>query len=188
MDCRIANDLMMKYMDAILTKKEAEALNGHVCSCESCKEDFMLYGQLVDEFDEESAQLYEPPLDFEDCLMKKIDDIVPDYCKVHSQDTVMGFIFGAFTMIFGAGIIVAMYKDEIMAAAGGYPFVATVMNGATVLANQIMLLGNELTAKLVYYFNNMNALIDTARYGILAIVVALIGVQVFLYSKNKVKV
>lgn len=188
MECKMANFLMMKYMDFTLEEKEAESLNSHLLSCESCKEDFQMYETLLTEFEKEEPALYEPPICFCDNIMEKIMKIEPDFCKPQSQENVLSFVFGAFSMLVGIGVILSMYKTEILALSSQYPVIGTIMNGASEISQSIILSVNGIILTVSGYANDAMSLIDSAKYGILALIAVLVVAQGFVYYKNKVEV
>lgn len=188
MDCKTASVLMMRYMDSVITESEAKTLNSHIIGCSVCKEDFMLYEYMAGEFEKQVEIFFEPPADFEMRVMKSICVIKPDYCRVYSQDTVVGFVFGAFSMFFGAGVIISMYKVEIMETFSKYPYIGEIMESAGRASDTAFAFMGELGTRASYFSEIALALIESAKYGILFIVAALIAVQLVFYSKSKVEV
>lgn len=55
---------MMKYMDSIITEQEATELRSHIEECEICKEDFIMYNHILEEFSN-IDNIIEAPDDFE---------------------------------------------------------------------------------------------------------------------------
>ncbi len=70
MDCNKAETLLMRYMDNIITKAEAEELREHTNLCSACRQDFEAYALMVNGFKE--MEIIEAPVNFEDCVMEKI--------------------------------------------------------------------------------------------------------------------
>lgn len=92
MDCKSAKVLLMKYMDGDISKKEVLKLRSHTDCCEKCREEFLIYTQILEGFDE--LEKYEAPEGFEACVMEKIQDIEVEY----SPD---------FAGVFGCGLLCA---------------------------------------------------------------------------------
>ncbi|GAB6086354.1 anti-sigma factor family protein [Alkaliphilus crotonatoxidans] len=71
MDCKTSSNLMMSYMDQTISKEEWKNLQQHLATCESCREEFDLLGQLNEMLDD--LELLEPNEGFEERVMTSID-------------------------------------------------------------------------------------------------------------------
>ncbi len=71
MDCKTSSDLMMSYMDQAITADEWENLQQHLDTCEHCREEFSIFSQIDDFF--EDALSLEPQESFDKKVMESID-------------------------------------------------------------------------------------------------------------------
>jgi len=71
MSCDTYRDLMMKYFDGDINDVECAQLRQHTKICKSCREEFEQMKGILESL--ESDSLAEPPSDFQDQVMAKID-------------------------------------------------------------------------------------------------------------------
>ncbi|KPU43627.1 anti-sigma-W factor RsiW [Oxobacter pfennigii] len=79
MDCRAADNLMMKYLDGDITQKEYEMLNMHLSSCESCKMEFEILRSAF--FSIDNIKMEEAPENLERLVVSKIRSEKPVRAK-----------------------------------------------------------------------------------------------------------
>ncbi|KAB3532431.1 zf-HC2 domain-containing protein [Alkaliphilus pronyensis] len=70
MDCKTSSNLIMSYIDNNITDKELLALQYHMSVCKNCREEFMLFNELVESICD--LPMLEPSDGFE---MRVIDSI-----------------------------------------------------------------------------------------------------------------
>lgn len=184
MDCNNASSLMMKYMDNMLTDSEATELGIHINVCSSCKEDFDIYTAISDEFAADSAILFEAPDDFEALVMAEISLLEAHDITPATKDTFMGFVLGISSMIFGLGLTISMYKEQLLDFASGYPWLSDLITGASRISDLVFSQINSFTIATTSYFSTFNSLIVNSKYVILFIVAALTVAQYVLYTKS----
>ena len=73
MVCEKYGDLMMKYMDGLLDDFEQMNLDKHIEACETCREDFSIYQEMLTDFNTE--EIIEAPEGFVAAVMEKVEDI-----------------------------------------------------------------------------------------------------------------
>lgn len=112
MKCCDAEKYIMKYMDGEITKKEAEELNQHIQQCQSCKESFLFYDNMLQVF--EQMPLYEAPKDFESNVMMQIQALEKTEQRSYVNNRILGHIWSVFTVFFGTGAILVFYKQPII--------------------------------------------------------------------------
>lgn len=113
LDCSKTEDYLMKYMDNNLTSKEANELNRHISCCEKCKEEFMVYDQMMTEFME--MELDVAPEGFELRVMEKVKELEPISSNVENAvDGVFWFIWGFVSVVMGLGFMLTIYKDNVL--------------------------------------------------------------------------
>lgn len=112
MKCCDAEKYIMKYIDGELSKKEAEELNEHIQKCQSCKESFLFYDDMIQIF--EQLPLYETPIDFEKSVMMQIQLLEQTEQRTFVKNRIIGHIWGCFTVLFGTGAVLVFYKQSII--------------------------------------------------------------------------
>lgn len=71
MDCKTSSVLMIKYIERDIDQKQQADLLQHISSCQTCDDEFQLFVELNDMFNE--LDLYEPSNNFEEKVMDAID-------------------------------------------------------------------------------------------------------------------
>lgn len=111
MECRRANELIMKYMDSEINEKEAFELHNHTANCEECRVMFALYAEIMDGFD--MTEEIEAPLGFEEAVMESIANVVPGYRQSFTMN--LGCIMlSIFSVLAGLGTLLVIRREYIM--------------------------------------------------------------------------
>ena len=72
LDCKKAENLIMKYMDGELSPEDAQLLNDHIKCCEKCREEFFVFDAMMQNAAEVSKEVIRAPEGFEKAVMSKI--------------------------------------------------------------------------------------------------------------------
>lgn len=188
MDCKKANDLMMKYMDMTMTEKEANALKEHIGKCAECYEDFLTYNEILEGFSDNSDNIAAPE-GFEACVMEKIYGLGEIYKE--KENSFYPFFYGIWcviSMLCGFGMLLILNKEAIMnylssnAMLSGYVkyFEAIESYGLQFKANILNLL-DMLLSSIGGYISNIQFVAVVALF-------ILISAQIIIFRKNKVEV
>ena len=118
MDCKSADSFFTKYMDGVLTEKEAEEMNCHIKICSKCESDFLIYDAMVKSFvdaQEEVANIAVPE-GFEARVMEKIRELPQDSAVQikEKKDNFSYTLWIAITAILGLGFIITINSTEIL--------------------------------------------------------------------------
>lgn len=187
MNCKKAENFIMNYMDNTLSSAEAEELNKHLKTCESCKESFAVYEMMLDTF--ENADLTTAPNDFEQKLMIKISNITPVYLIQNpiSIESINSLIWGIFTILFGAGIILNIYSEPIMNYISQNQYIADFYTVITPIGNLISEYINNSFAYIESITISMSGIITYSKIacGILAVVLCFVQLRI---KRSKVDV
>ncbi|MDR1560077.1 MAG: zf-HC2 domain-containing protein [Clostridiales bacterium] len=124
MECEKAGDLMMKYMDGVLTDAEAASLNRHIQTCGHCKEDFLVYDGIMNDFSD--MTLSEAPEGFERRVMAIIAQL-PEMGAKSVNLPVYGII-GVFSLLLSLGFILVMNKEAMLSWMYQYPELEPLRN------------------------------------------------------------
>ncbi|HOM02756.1 MAG TPA: zf-HC2 domain-containing protein [Acetivibrio sp.] len=73
MNCDLYKEYIMKYMDKVITEAEEIKLNKHLKQCNACSMEFNELKSIVNVLEEENV--VEPPADFENAVVKKINEL-----------------------------------------------------------------------------------------------------------------
>lgn len=113
MDCNKANDLMMDYMDFNISEEDRFLLDKHLKECKQCREEFELYSQIITEFEIDKEQI-ETPCNFEEDIMKKIEDIEPEYIKKKEEKHIIAYVSLGLTALCIAIFTMLSSKEDIL--------------------------------------------------------------------------
>ena len=134
MVCEKYGQLMLEYMDGLLDDFNEMNLMKHIESCESCREDFAVYKEMLEGFGQDSVEIIEAPADFAAAVMKQVEGInlyFPEKvrCKGKIVDSVIFVIWGllAATLVVGAVLFFYQYQIFTWMTANGLGGVATAL-------------------------------------------------------------
>lgn len=182
MKCCDAENYIMKYIDGEISKKEAEELNQHIKQCESCKQSFLFYDNMMQDF--EQMPLYEAPEDFERNVMMQIQLLAQSEKRSFTKNKIMGYLWGSFTIFFGAGAILAFYKESIIGAMEENVYFSQWVEKITPIEQNIMEQGHMLqtaTRNALYWTDEMLC----NHIGILLLLLCIVcAVRCFLVRKK----
>ncbi|ODM27524.1 zf-HC2 domain-containing protein [Acetivibrio mesophilus] len=93
MNCERYNEYIMKYMDGVITEAEQIELDKHLKQCNACNLEFSELKSIVSVLEEEIP--IEPPADFENTVMKKINALnIYDKKQRRKKVLISYFMFG----------------------------------------------------------------------------------------------
>ena len=185
MGCKEADELMMKYMDSVMTEEEAMRLGVHIESCASCKEAFSIYDMMMDDFLD--LELIEAPDGFELQVMEKINELplVSEKIK-NSVDNATTLVWGTFSVLLGAATLITMNRDVILDYMISSETLAPYAQMIQVNMEHFEMIFANAQATLYSMLTVFNTYIAGSRYIILTIFVGLIVAQLYIYRKEKV--
>lgn len=188
MKCRQADELMMNYLDGILSKDKAYQLNQHLQQCDACVETFYAYEQIKKELHQ--MNIVEAPIGFTEQVMGRIEEIKPQYDlqKEMPMENITGIVWGIFSILFGVGVLLVIYQQEILSFLLSYPYTSSWIG-------QFIPTFDLLTQYLQQLQKNMSGIIVSIRQivengkTLLALILVALGmVQYRIYRKEKVEV
>ena len=109
MNCEKANELMMEIIDNKISKDEYLLFEKHLEQCENCKKDFLMYQQILEEFNE--IEILEAPENFEQNIMEKIENIEPEYRKSNKK---INIFYWCISLIASFLLGVNIFSDSII--------------------------------------------------------------------------
>ncbi len=185
MNCQESEQFIMKYMDGEISKKEAEILNIHLSNCPLCKESFQTYDFILKEFEE--IPLEEAPPNFESRVMAQIRQISEHEFQVQYsiQNKVWGHVWGAFTVIFGTGTIIAFYRAPIMNSLAQNPYFADKIQDLLPLEHKISEQGHTLQIMADEMFITANQTLSDSVGAILMILTVVCAIQYYSLRRRK---
>jgi len=118
MVCEKSNELMMRYMDGLLDAFDEMNLTKHIETCETCREDFEIYKEMLVGFDLHNIEIVDAPQGFDDVVMSQINDIniyFPE--KVRNKgvilDRVIFIVWGLMSATIAAGLMLYLFSEQI---------------------------------------------------------------------------
>jgi len=182
MDCEKASDLMMKYMDGVLTEGEAASLNRHIKVCGRCAEDFFVYDGIMNSFSE--MTLSEPPEGFERRVMEIVRQLPEMGLK--SVNRALYGVIGVFSVLLSLGIILDMNRESILGWMRQYPqfesfikLYAPVSDAVGSISLRVSTAAAQVSAYLQQVGSNLN-------YVLLLLAVVLAAAQFVIYRRERV--
>ena len=183
MKCSEAEELMMKYMDNELSESDAKRLNSHILECVECKESFFIYGSLISDL--KILSDYEAPLGFEAEVLAKISTISIDNngrCTIKSR--VNGVIWGTFSVLFGTGTMLVMYREPIMKSLLGNPYIGDTVSKLIPISMNITEQGNIIKNTADTFIGVISSTLANS-IGIILAILTLICATQFIMIRNK---
>jgi len=184
MECSKANEMMMQYMDGTLSAGDAERLQKHIAQCDACRADFMIYDEIVMDF--ETLEETPAPDGFVEAVMSKIDALEPASVKANEKiDNILVAVWGAFSVLFGLGFALALNREAVMSFLAAQPLFAGYME---TLAPIGVIIGDFVTGlgtATENFFTQTLALFSGAKYIVLAIAACLALAMVILTRREK---
>jgi ribose/xylose/arabinose/galactoside ABC-type transport system permease subunit len=180
-DCELASIYMMKFMDGVITDEEAAQLNKHILTCKRCREDFIMYDQIMREFTK--ITLTEAPTDLEEKVMARIRCIPAQVTALPSERVLYG-IWGVVSVLIAFGLIIGMNKDYLLNALSANSFFAPLVSFFTTASYVVSDYSTGVTDSFRYFLTQINHFAYHYQIIFLVAAVLLASVQVFLYRKK----
>ena len=122
MVCEKSNELMMRYMDGLLDAFDEMNLNKHIELCETCREDFAVYKEMLEGFslNDSALEITEAPEGFAAAVMERIEGMHIYFpAKVRNRgkaiDNTLAAIWGLAALVFAAGGVMFLLQEQIFA-------------------------------------------------------------------------
>lgn len=189
MKCIEANNYIMKYMDGEITSDEATTLNEHLLKCQSCKQEFDIYESMIVQF--EALPNFEAPDGFELEVMTQITALSEniyqvDYqLKEKSADSLWKGIWGTFTVLIGAGTILVLYRDPIMASLAQNPYVGTQIQRMMPVADKVAQASQIIKLVIDKTVSAADVVLSNSMGIVFAMLAVICGVQVYLLHRKR---
>lgn len=111
MECKLASELMMEYLDKTITNEDNIKLLNHIENCSTCKYEFSLLKETVDIIEEyEDVDI---PLELENVVMSQID--INKYKKKISLINKIPFLFVGISLIILMNFIIIRNIGKLFA-------------------------------------------------------------------------
>lgn len=188
MKCSEAEELMMKYMDNELSEKDAKLLNEHLLVCSECKESFYIYDSLIGDI--MLMPDFEAPADFESNVMAEIRKISEEEYKVtySIKNKIYGIIWGSFSLLFGTGTMLVLYREPIMTSLLNNPYIGNNVARLIPVSETITEQGEIIKGAADAAFNILNNTVANSIGIILAVLTVICAAQfIILRSKKHTK-
>lgn len=178
---------MMKYMDSIITEQEATELRSHIEECEICKEDFIMYNHILEEFSN-IDNIIEAPDDFELQVMAKIDKLEPIYidCETKSESLLCA-LWGSFSVFAGIGTILIINKEAITNFIMKNPNFSAYADMLIPVENYVEQFKVSLASIFTSLIESTSGYITSLKYVSLIAFILLMVAQYIIYKKDKVE-
>ena len=186
MRCEQAGNLMMKYMDSLLSEKEAEKLNLHLLDCADCRADFHAYDQMVEIFAEEASDNLESALPdlFEQETMAMIEalGVLPNHYT--KTDNLLCMLWGGFSVLIGLGFGIALNKDAIGSLLADSPEGLQILRFFEPVSASVSSAANGVATAVSQGMAQAAGYVSASRW-VLLVVFSCLAVTYFLVDRKK---
>jgi len=126
MNCNKAETLMLKQAENVLSTAEATDLAQHVQTCDTCREYYFAFIDVVENFSEQD--MHEAPAGFTASVMSQISTSTQTSEKFAQQTSrlALRIIWGITAIIFGAAMFFAYNPGQLTRLANAYPAINIV--------------------------------------------------------------
>jgi len=190
MACEKYSELMMQYMDGVLTADGKANLDEHMNICEGCQEDFAAYNEILQGIND-AVEIVEAPADFASSVMAKVSELnlyAPKQVKARSSERLIdGIIFAAwlvFAVTIFAGAALAIFGEQIVEWANTQGFYAL----SEILYSMSNFVATVTTAIAGLFSNMGESAGGTTIFYSMAFLVLFIGLvllQIYIAPKKK---
>jgi predicted anti-sigma-YlaC factor YlaD len=187
MVCEKANELMMVYMDGLLDDFEEMNLLKHMEICETCREDFALYKEMLGDFTADRLEIIEAPEGFVASVMQEVERVNIYFPEgERNKGKVLDYVFFAAWGITAVAFIIATvlftHGDVMIALAQSYN-----MQGLASFLTSAVSTINVFGELFAYYGNTAVKLASDAlaQYGI-AVAIAFVALAVMAIFQVKI--
>lgn len=179
---------MMEYMDGFLNDEEAAELGKHVSECEICKEDFLLYNKILEDFSD-IHNIISAPDGFEEQVMIKIEALEHIYVNSEARtDGILCTLWGTFSILAGIGTILFVNKEAITNFMLQTPSLSAYANMLAPVENYVLQFKDSFLASVNTIMQAISAYAVSLKYVSLIAFILLIAAQYFIYKKDKVEI
>jgi len=175
-------------MDGNLDEDEAIELNKHISQCYACRQDFILYNSILDEFSN-IENIISAPIGFEIQVMERINQL-PDLYKPLSQknENILCKLWGSISVVAGIGAIITMNKEPLEHFIINNPYIYGYAKMFYPVQKYVVNLSISINTFISSAVNVLNGYVSDLRYVSFIIFILLIAAQYFIYKKDKVEV
>ena len=184
MDCKDADELIMRYMDKTLTKPEAASLSEHISHCAQCRSDFEAYDDIVSAF--ETSELMEAPEGFEAAVMEKIEASGFKHTRNGLAERINSVIVGILSVLLTVGFICILYRNQILEYMSGSVNLAGYAEAVTPFVRVVNQIIEDTGMALSQFATNLITVAYDYKYAFLAAALGIIIVQFLVKRRSKV--
>lgn len=187
MDCKKANDLMMKYMDGNISKDEVFSLKKHIDKCDKCYEDFLIYDKILKGFSS-MDNIVTVPEDFEKNVMSEIYALGDVYTnRENRSDALIYAVWGGVSVLCGLGMLLILNKDIIMNYFKSSPKLSAYAEYFEPVENFVVQFKSSAEELINSFMSYLSAYANDLKLVSLAAFIILVLAQIIIYKKDKVE-
>ncbi len=181
MDCFNSEDYFMKFMDNTLDEDSAQILNDHIKTCGKCREEFLTYNMMMEEFEKEELLL--APEGFEFNVMEKLSAMPEIHYKPENRmENAFCFVLGLVSALMGIGFMIGFYKDQIIQFFSSYEILSVFVDIFTPISEFAHDLLNNVSSSFTLLLAGTVDLVSQNRFFIIGIILVFAVLKV-LYSR-----
>ncbi len=177
LDCKKAENLIMKYMDGELSPEDAQLLNNHIKLCEKCREEFFVFDAMMQNAAEVSKEVIRAPEGFEKAVMSKIHTEEEKQYAYSRNDRLRMICISIVLCFFAAGYFLIKNKEALIAKLYEYPAFAQYLNEVVPFSQNIQGYENSALNAVEGIFSYADRLLSVSGMFLLSFIV--IGVCIY---------
>jgi hypothetical protein len=168
MNCGKTDSLLNKYMDGSLTPKDEKALKEHVVSCEKCKEEYLVYGEMLSCF-ASMTEFDSAPPGFTERVMGEIRKLPSVTEKAaNKRDNFIYFIWAVVSGFLGLCLVLTIYKDGIISQLNSNENLAAIINIFKPVSDSISNIATEAVEKIASAMDFLSSSFSSYKFYLLA--------------------
>ena len=134
MDCITAQNLMMKLMDGLLTVQDGHSLKQHVKECESCREYYLAYDELMEHAASPNMEWEAAPQGFTTQVVALAMPVQVNAEMLERRNlAILRVVWGLGAISFGAALYFIFYPHQLELLLGLSPLAATIADATHAL-------------------------------------------------------
>lgn len=125
MDCNSSEILMMKHMEGLLSAEEATDLKNHVLECETCREYYLAYDEMMEHAALPQAVWVDAPKGFTAAVVAHVFQPEPEVIRRRGL-AILHVVWGLGAILLGVALFFAFNPEQLATLVDMSPIVATM--------------------------------------------------------------
>ena len=143
MDCTQSEIAIMQHVEKTITPEDARQLAKHVLTCKTCREDYLMFDEIIECLEDESFEIVSAPEGFTASVMTKVRDSVisaeefvfvkQNQIAVSGSNLVTRVLWGFSAVFIGIGLYFILNPDMFAALTATSPVMEGIVTSLSEL-------------------------------------------------------